>query len=91
MKINDYELVQSDREILEECETFYKNLHSSKTQVNDFPEDFFPPVREALINEKRSFCEGHFTAKGYFEAFKDKTAEKSPGTDGLPCEFYKVF
>ena len=59
--------------------------------MNHFPEDFFPPVRLPLINEKRSFCEGHFTAKGYFEAFKDMAAEKSPGTDGLPCEFYKIF
>ena len=59
--------------------------------MNHFPEDFFPPVRLAFINEKRSFCEGHFTAKEYFEAFKDMAAEKSPGTDGLTCEFYKVF
>ena len=59
--------------------------------MNHFPEDFFPPVRLALINEKRSFCERHFTAKDYFEAFKDMAAEKSPGTDGLPYEFYKVF
>ena len=59
--------------------------------MNDFPEDFFPSVRLALITEKRSFCEGHFTAKKYFEAFKNMAAEKLPGTDGLPCEFYKVF
>ena len=91
MKINDNELVQSDREILHECATFYKNLYSSKTQVNDFPEDFFPPERKVLNNEKRSFCEGQLTAKECLEALKDMAAEKSPGTDGLPCEFYKVF
>ena len=91
LKIHDNELVHSDREILHECETFYKNLYSSKTQVNDFPEGFFPPERKVLNNEKRSFCEGQLTAKECLEAFKDMAAEKSPGTDGLPCEFYKVF
>ena len=48
LKINDNELVQSGRESLHECETFHKNLYSSKTQVNDFPEDFFPPVRDVF-------------------------------------------
>ena len=75
LKINDNELVQSDREILHECETFYKNLYSSKTQVNDFPEDFFPPERKVLNNEKRSFCEGQLTAKECLEALKDMTKE----------------
>ena len=30
LKINENKLVQSDREILYECETFYKNLYRSK-------------------------------------------------------------
>ena len=59
--------------------------------MNDFLEDFFPPKRKVLNNEKRSFCEGQLTAKECLEALKDMAAEKSPGTDGLPCEFYKVF
>ena len=49
LKVNDKDLIQSnrdrdrDREILHECETFYKNLYSSKVQVNQYPEVFFPP------------------------------------------------
>ena len=31
--------------------------------MSDFPEDFFPPTRELLNDEKRSFCEGQLTAK----------------------------
>ena len=91
LRINENKLVQSDREILYECETFYKNLYRSKTQVSDFPEDFFPPTRELLNDEKRSSCEGQLTAKECLEALKDMAAGKSPGTDGLPCEFYMVF
>ena len=64
----------------------YKNLYRSKTQVNDFPLDIFPPTR--VNDEKRSSCEGQLTAKECLGSLKDMAAGKSPGTDGLPCEFY---
>ena len=41
LKINDQDYIQSDRDILRECEDFYKNLYNSKIQVNDYPEEFF--------------------------------------------------
>ena len=34
LKINDEDLVQTDKEILHECESFYRNLYSSKTASN---------------------------------------------------------
>ena len=36
-------------------------------------------------------CEGVLTEKECLEALKDMGTEKTPGTDGLPAEFYKVF
>ena len=36
-------------------------------------------------------CEGALTEKECLEALKDMGTEKTPGTDGLPAEFYKVF
>ena len=48
LKVNDKDLIQSDRESLHECEAFYKNLYSSKVQVNYYPKDFFPPTREVF-------------------------------------------
>ena len=59
--------------------------------MNDFPEDFFPPRREVFNDEKRSSCKGQLTAKECLGALKEVVAGKSPGTDGLPCEFYMVF
>ena len=36
-------------------------------------------------------CEGLLTEKECLEAVKSMESGKSPGTDGLPAEFYKVF
>ena len=91
LKVNDKDLIQSDREILHECETFYKNLYSSKVQVNDYPEVFFPPTREVLSEERKQHCEGLLSSKECLKALNGMATEKTPGTDGLPCEFYKVF
>ena len=36
-------------------------------------------------------CEGPLSERECFEAVKSMESGKSPGTDGLPAEFYKVF
>ena len=36
-------------------------------------------------------CEGTLTQEECFEALKNMESDKTPGTDGLPAEFYKVF
>lgn len=59
--------------------------------MSDFLKDFFPPAREVLNNGKQSFCEGQLTSKDCLEALKHTAEGKSPSTDGLPCELYKVF
>ena len=88
MKVNGKDLIQSVKEILHECEAFYKNLYSAKVQVND---DFFPPPREVLSDESKQHCEGLLSLIECLEALNGMAKEKTPGTDGLPCEFYKVF
>ena len=91
MKVNDKDLIQSDREILHGCElAFYKNLYSSKVQVNDYPEDFFPPT-QVLREESKQHCECLLSLKECLEALHGMATEKTPGTGGLPCEFYKGF
>ena len=36
-------------------------------------------------------CEGTLTEKECLAALKTMDSNKTPGTDGLPAEFYKVF
>ena len=67
------------------------NLYSSKMQVNNSSKDFFPQARQVLSNENLYFCEGPLSSKECLEALKSMASERSPGTDGLPSEFYKAF
>ncbi|CAH3118450.1 unnamed protein product, partial [Porites lobata] len=75
LEVNDKALIQSHREILHECETFNKNLYSSKVQVNDYPEVFFPPTREVLSEERKQHCEGLLSSKECLEALNEILAE----------------
>ena len=36
-------------------------------------------------------CEGHLTVQECLKALRSMDREKTPGTDGLPAEFYKIF
>ena len=86
LKINDMDVIQSDKEILHECEDFYKNLYSSKTQVNYSSKDFFPQTRQVLSNENLYFCEGPLSSKECLEALKSMASEKSPSWYRWPTE-----
>lgn len=59
LKINDDEIVTTDKEILSQCESFYKNLYSSHTNFNDVDvsEMFF----EVLNLEEQMSCEGQLS------------------------------
>lgn len=89
LKINDDEIVTTDKEILSQCESFYKNLYSSHTNFNDVDvsEMFF----EVLNLEKQMSCEGQLSKDECLQALKNTEADKKPGSDRLPAEFYKVF
>ena len=43
------------------------------------------------FNDEQSLCEGELRKNECLEALKSMLTDKSPGTNGVPCEFYKVF
>ena len=92
LKDDEDKLILSDKEKLSECESYYKTLYSSKVN-EDSAETFFSPLQNGtfLNNEEQLFGEGPLNLKECLGALKDMVSEKKPGTDGLPCEFYKVF
>ena len=62
--------------------------------IYDQNDTTFFPEREhesAIHDHKQTACEGALTEKECLEALKDMGTEKTPETDGLPAEFYKVF
>ena len=53
---------------------------------------FFPDGNTLILFEQeQKHCEGLLAASEYSESLKSIESNKSPGRDGLPAEFYKVF
>ena len=44
-----------------------------------------------LDEQEQNECEGLLTEAECLESLKSMESNKSPGSDGLPAEFYKVF
>ena len=83
-------LITNQKSILEEEKTFYKNLYSQKEQANsntDFFDDSLPKLNEIESNS----CEGLITNHECVKAIKEMKNQKSPGSDGITTEFYKIF
>ena len=86
--------INTDDQILQEAKSFYQNLYSTlHDQPNLRNEDIFFPKNftEGLDEQSKNECEGLLTDVECLESLKTMTSNKSPGTDGLPAEFYKVF
>ena len=94
IKIDDNNFVTSDKDILTECTSFYKSLYASKgdTTNHQAATCFFETENDTVLQEhEQKSCDGLLTKKECLEAIKSMESEKTPGTDGLPAEFYKMF
>ena len=94
LKLENENFVTTDKEILSECETFYKTLYSSNNGSQNERADkmFFKTQMEKKLNKtEQDSCEGLLTKTECLEALNKMECNKTPGSDGLPAEFYKVF
>ena len=85
----------TDVEILQEAKNYYESLYTSITNKelsNIYDNIFFPEnIKAKLTDDQKLSCEGELSAAECFESLKTMVIGRSPGTDGLPTEFYKVF
>ena len=70
---------------------FYKNLYSKDNLDLRIQESLIDDLEFVLSDFERDSCEGEFTKDELFAALGGLQTWKSPGSDGLPTEFYKVF
>ena len=93
LKLENGNSVGSDKKILEEASSFYKKLYTSLTPKPNFcKETFFPENLERQLSDaEKESCEGTLKSEECLQSLKSMENNKSPGSDGLPAEFYKLF
>ena len=85
---------QTVTEPMEICHTvrqFYEDLYSAEQTDPEIAKQIFDNVTKHLSENEREVCEGAITKKELGLALLQMQNGKSPGIDGLPCEFYKTF
>ena len=94
LKVGENSYIEDQFEILEEEKNFYELLYrSNNINCKKFKNSpFFNPENvTALSEEEKETCEGLVNEEECINALKDFSNNKTPGTDGLPAEFYRFF
>ena len=83
-------LITNQQSILSEEKKFYEKLYSKKEHT-DSNIDFFDNSLPKLNENDSNSCEGEITDQECIKAIKEMKNQKSPGSDGITTEFYKLF
>ena len=83
-------LLTYNASILKECSDFYTDLYSSEP-VDESLIDYFIGDLPQVPDDLKIQCDGSLTVNECITAINRMDNSKAPGSDGLPCEFYKLF
>ena len=83
-------ITTDQNEILKEEKSYYEKLYS-KHDLKQSSYNFFDNNVEKLDEVEQNICEGLLTEQECAAALKEMKNQKSPGSDGLTTEFYKIF
>ena len=86
------ELVDTDEQILQTCQTFYENLYSlpqhDKWRISNFE---FPDSTSYLTDAEKALLSEEITQEDLLVAVKKMKKNTSPGVGGLTADFYVTF
>lgn len=86
---NDHDTVVTDlNDIISAWLSFYSNLFSSCQTDPDDQSQMLSQLSLTLPSHEVPSCEGLFTVEEVLAALKGMARGKSPGSDGLPVEFF---
>ncbi len=86
--------ITNPQDILQEQKSFYNRLYTSKQNItNPRLYDTFLSAKHItpLKDSENLKCEGMITLEEVILAIKNMKNNKTPGNDGFPIEFYKIF
>ena len=92
LNISDTESVTEPSKILEEEKLFYKKLYERNKNINNQHSDlFFNESIPKLADDDKALCDQPINMHECSKALLCLKNGKSPGSDGFPPEFYKMF
>jgi len=84
--------VSNHKDILKEIEIFYSELYKENSKEAIDCTSFTTQENVPKLSDiDRNMLDGQLTEEECYEAINDLPNGKSPGTDGIPVEFYKCF
>ena len=86
-------VIEDDRQILNETLSFYENLYKAKHIPIQHIEEYFANIKKlkSLTSDERSLCDDPITVDEVTQVVLTLKKNKSPGNDGLTSEFYQAF
>lgn len=85
------ELVNDLVGVLETAESFYRNLFKKDVLENECVRKVTEMVKVKISENEKKACDEDITNVEIRDAIANSQLNKSPGSDGLPNEFYKTF
>lgn len=87
------ELISRPEQILETEREFYQNLYKNNdiVNVNDVGEYLGKIESPKITEDTKVMCDHPITMEECSKALNDLPLNKTPGTDGIPIYFYKIF
>ncbi len=82
--------VTSTQDILEKSAEFYENLYTAENPDLAAQDFLLSQIEKRLSPEERDSLEIKLDSQSCYDALSSMKEQKSPGSDGLPSEFYKT-
>ena len=91
IKVSATETATTSASILAATESYYKKLYTQTPTSDNLQNIFLSKMSTTLSPVSALSCEGDITAAELKNAVYNSNRHKSPGSDGLPLEFYLTF
>ena len=92
LRMSDGNFITGQQHILTTLTQFYKELYTSKCAINLDNNEFFTTHGPKLnLAARTQINDPILSMDELHEALKTTKSGKTPGNDGLPAEFYKIF